>query len=74
MNPHEQFCPNMHCPARGKIGAGSVAIHSQQEQRYECKQCGRIFSATTGTMLYGIKNSSAVAVLVITLLGQTPHD
>lgn len=68
MNPQAQFCPNEVCPARGKVSAGNIVIHSQEEQRYKCKTCGRTFSATTGTMLYGIKTGVEVVVLVITLL------
>jgi hypothetical protein len=40
MNPHQQFCPNNDCPARGKVGAGNIVSHSQQEQRCKCTSCG----------------------------------
>lgn len=68
MNPQAQFCPNANCPARGKVGEGHIVIHSLKEQRYKCKSCGKTFSATRGTMLYGIKSGVDVVVLVITLL------
>ena len=68
MNPRQQFCPNKDCPTRGKAGTGNIVIHSQQEQRYRCTGCGKTFSATRGTPLYGIKTCREVVVLVITLL------
>ena len=68
MNPRQQFCPNKDCPTRGKAGQGNIVIHSQKEQRYKCTRCGKTFSATRGTLLYGIKTCREVVVLVITLL------
>jgi len=68
MNPQEQFCPNMECSARGKVGEGNVTIHSPKEGRYKCKECGKTFSQTTGTALYGLKKASELFVVVVTLL------
>lgn len=68
MNPHEQFCPNQDCPARGKVGAGNIVIHSQKEQRCKCTTCGRTFSIRKGTPLYGIKHCLDLFVVVVTLL------
>jgi transposase-like protein len=68
MNPQAQFCPNMECPARGKVEEGHITIHSQKERRYKCEVCGKTFSETKGTALYGIKKSVEQFVLVITLL------
>ena len=68
MNPHEQFCPNEKCKARGKQGLGNIGNHSQKERRYKCKLCGKTFAETTGTSLYGIKKSKAVFIMVTTLL------
>ena len=68
MNPQEQFCPNIDCRARGETGKGNVVIHSQKERRYKCKVCGKTFSETTGTALYGIKKGAELFVVVITLL------
>lgn len=44
MNPCEQCCPNPHCKARGKVGAGNINIHSKKERRYLCKSYGKTFS------------------------------
>jgi transposase-like protein len=68
MNPHQQFCPNSDCPARGKVGAGNIVSHSQREQRCKCTTCGRTFSIRKGTALYGIKHSVDLFVVVVTLL------
>jgi transposase-like protein len=68
MNPQTQFCPNDACPARGKVGEGNILIHSRKESRYRCKGCGKTFSASKGTVLYGLKTGVEVVVLVITLL------
>jgi transposase-like protein len=67
MNPHEQFCPNQDCPARGKVGAGNIVIHSQKEQRCKCTSCGKTFSIRKGTALYGIKHCMDLFVVVVTL-------
>jgi transposase-like protein len=68
MNPQEEFCPNMDCPDRGKMGNGNIVCHSQQEKRCKCKTCGRTFSVTKGTALYRIKQDAELFVMVVTLL------
>jgi len=68
MDPETVFCPNMECPARGKVGAGNIGMHSQKERRYICHQCGRTFSETRGTPLYRLKKAKDLFTLVVTLL------
>ena len=68
MDPQEQFCPNMGCPARGKLGRKNIVVHSQKEARYKCKICGKTFAATTGTPFYRLRNSMDVVTLVVTLI------
>lgn len=68
MNPEEEFCPNPQCCARGKVGEGNITIHSRKEGRYKCETCGKTFSATTGTALYGVKKAADLFVIVVTLL------
>ena len=29
MNPHQVFCLNLSCPARGQQGKGNIGVHSQ---------------------------------------------
>jgi transposase-like protein len=66
MNPQEQLCPNPECGASGK--AGQIGIHSQKEQRYRCKCCGRTFSASYGTAYYQVKKAHELLTVVVVLL------
>mgnify|MGYP001031532713 CR=1 FL=1 len=68
MNPQSEFCPNKACPDRGKVGAGNIVSHSQKEKRCRCKTCGKTFTVTTGTALYGLKTSHETVERVVTLL------
>ena len=68
MDPHQQFCHNQHCRAYGRPGEGHIVIHSQKEQRYRCKRCGRTFSATKGTALYRMHKPKELVLTVVTLL------
>ena len=68
MDPHTQLCPNMGCPARGKVGKKNIVIHSRKEERYKCKICGKTFAATVGTPFYRLHNSMDVVTMVVTLI------
>jgi transposase-like protein len=68
MDPQTEFCHNPECPARGKAGEGNIVIHSQKENRYRCKTCGKTFSATKGTPFYRLHKPVELMKLVITLL------
>lgn len=68
MNPQEEFCPNEACPDRGKIGKGNVVSHSQKEKRCKCNTCGKTFSITHGTVLYGLKKPHELVIIVVALL------
>ena len=68
MKPKDQFCPNVSCPARGKTGQGNISIHGRARRRYKCKVCGRTFSQTRGTAMYGLKRATGLFVIVVTLL------
>jgi hypothetical protein len=37
--PRQQFCPNMDCPARGKIGKNNIVVHSRKEAHWELPWC-----------------------------------
>jgi transposase-like protein len=43
-------------------------VHSQKEQRYRCKICGRTFAATRGTPLYRLHSPATLMLVVLTLL------
>jgi transposase-like protein len=68
MNPQTQFCHNSACPARGRRGQGNISVHSQREQRYRCKTCGRTFAATKGAPFYRLQTEADVITVVLTLL------
>jgi len=68
MNPHEVFCPNLACPARGQKGKGNIGVQSQQEQRYICHECGKTFVARNGSIFYRLHTDPQIVLLVIALL------
>ncbi len=68
MNPQEQVCHNPRCWVYGRADEGHIAIHSQRDQRYRCKRCGKTFSATKDTALYRLHKPHALVVIVVTLL------
>jgi transposase-like protein len=61
LNPMLVTCPS--CQQSQNIG-----IHSHQERRYKCHDCGRTFAETKGTMFYGLQYPMWVVLLVVTLL------
>jgi transposase-like protein len=68
MDPQQIFCPNRECPARGQVGEGNIGVHSQKEQRYRCRVCGKTFAARTGTAFYRLRTAEETVTLVVTLL------
>ena len=68
MDPQSVFCPNRDCPARGQVGKGNIGVHSRQERRYRCHQCGKTFSARQGTAFYRLRTAEETVTLVMTLL------
>ncbi len=68
MDPHQTWCPNLACPARGQAGQGNIGVHSQKERRYRCRVCGKTFGARTGTLFHRRRTDEALIVIVITLV------
>jgi transposase-like protein len=68
MNPEGIFCPNLECPARGRVGAGNIGIHQAAEQRYICHVCHHTFVARKGTLFYRLRTPAETVLLVIALL------
>ncbi len=68
MNPHEPFCPNDDCPARGRGGEGNIHIHARTPPRYRCTVCGKTFGARVGTPFYRRHTDAATITLILTLL------
>jgi transposase-like protein len=68
MNPEAQFCPNSACHASGKPDLNNIVVHSRKKRRYKCKCCGKTFTESKGTAVYGLKKPTELFVLVVTLL------
>lgn len=68
MNPHDIFCPNIECPARGQTGKGNIGVHSQKDKRYICEECKQTFTVTKGTIFYRLRAEGKTVLLVIALL------
>src|SRR5215210_23994 len=68
MNPHQGWCPNLACPARGQADQGNIGVHRQKERRYRCRVCGKTFGARTGTPFHRRRTDEALSVIVITLV------
>jgi transposase-like protein len=62
----QPFCPDVDCPARGKIGAGNLVSHGKKRGHYQCKTCDKTFCARQGTMFTGLRKPEEV--IVVTLL------
>src|SRR3989304_7177863 len=68
MNPHDIFCPNIDCPARGQIGRGNIGVHSQEDKRYICDVGQQTFTATKAMIFYRLRTDPKLVLQVITLL------
>src|SRR3972149_2978692 len=64
MNPHDIFCPNIDCAARGQIGKGNIGVHSQKDERYICNECQQTFTTTKGTIFYRLRTEPKTVLLV----------
>lgn len=68
MNPQPLFCLNLHCPSRGLLNAGNIALHSSLENRFRCHTCGATFASNKATLFYRLKTEPKIVILVLTLL------
>jgi transposase-like protein len=69
MDPHQTFCPNPNCPARGQVGEGNITSHGRKRPRYHCKVCQTTFSLRQGTPFYRRRTPEQRMTQVITLVG-----
>jgi transposase-like protein len=63
LRPELVVCP--HCDGKSN---GRIGVHSQKERRYKCHGCGKTFSDSYGSPLYGLKTPQWVVTVVLTLL------
>ena len=68
MDPLTVFCPNLACPARGRLKEGNITLHSQKERRYRCSVCRKTFAETKGTPFYRLRHADERFTQVVTLL------
>jgi transposase-like protein len=68
MNPQEPFCANAACPSRGWQGQGNITVKDSLKSRFQCKTCGKSFTAHQGTVLYRPQTQEATVLLVMALL------
>ena len=68
MGPQTVFCPNRACLASGQVGQGNIVVHSKQERRYKCTECGKTFVETKGAPFYRAHQDTWLIQVVITLL------
>lgn len=66
MDVSRVFCPNLECPARGRMRQGNIVIHSRKRPRYRCKTGKKTFSAREGTMFAGLRKPEELMVMVVT--------
>lgn len=68
MDPHQEFCHNSDCPARGQIGRGNIVIHSQKDHLYKCTVCNKTFSPRKGTIFHRRRTPEETITQVVTLM------
>jgi transposase-like protein len=68
LTPEDVFCPNLDCPARGRINEGNIGVHSIKERRFICHLCKKTFSSRLGTAFYRLRTEERIVTQVVTLL------
>ena len=68
--PAGSFCWNEQCSDYGVVAAGNLRRYGKTPagvQRFQCKRCRKVFTATRGTPFYGIRDPKRM-LLVLSLL------
>lgn len=68
MNLEKIFCLNESCPAKGQAAKGNIGVHSEQDERCICHECGVTFSISKGTIFYRLRTDPALVMIVLVLL------
>lgn len=69
------FCPNPACPDYGKLKPDKPNIKKSGKtnagvQRYQCKTCGKTFTATKGTLLFRKRTSAEQILETLAMLAE----
>jgi transposase-like protein len=71
------FCPNKTCPDFGKLQDGQSKRNIKKygrtrngTQRFQCKSCGRTFTATKGTIFYRRRTPMVEILEVLALIAE----
>jgi transposase-like protein len=71
------FCPNEACPDYGRLAADQTRSYLRKfgktkggVQRYQCKRCGKTFTATSGTLFYRKRTAEKEIVETLALLAE----
>ena len=67
-NARHLFCLNPACSARGKQGESNLVKYGSKRPRYQCKVCGKVFSAKAGTMYEGLRSPEWLITVVMALM------
>ena len=68
-----EFCPNPTCELYGQVTTAQIIRFGTTQngtQRFRCKQCGRTFTATHGTVFYRRQASRETILETLALLAE----
>ena len=71
--PAGSFCSNADCPDYGRSGSGHVVRYGftrRGVQRYQCRTCGKTFTATCGSVFYGLRHDPQTVLECLALLAE----
>ena len=67
------YCPNAACKYYQQVGSGSIIRYGktrQGYQRYQCKNCGRVFNQQVGTLFYGKRSDPQDIIESLAMLAE----
>lgn len=70
MGIENQWCDQLTCRDRNRIGRGNIQMYSDAEHRYYCTTCEHTFSVDKGTFFETLRTERAVLVEAVGMLGE----
>ena len=67
------YCPNKACSAYGKVGAGNIIKYGkspQGRQRYQCRECRKVYNERIGSLFYGKRTAVKDIVESLAMLAE----